>query len=173
VPIRISVRRGRSSRLKRFLSMPKKLGASRRRIKRGCGRQVDGGGSRVSACPVLAARRPRGTGADEGGSTESMLSNLRMDVWSNSFVSPEASFHRCHIVPEAPRCVCLGFERVCAKTRGAPMTISHLAVGLSLFWLRGTSFRRNSAETSTAANAGSRSSGRRERAHPTAKLLRV
>jgi hypothetical protein len=134
--MRISVRWGRSSRLKRFLSMPKKLGASRRRIKRGCGRQVDGGGSRVSACPVLAARRPRSTGADEGGSTDSMLSHLRMDALSKGFVSSEASFHRCHIVPEAPRCVCLGFERVCAKTCGAPMTISHLAVGLSLSWLR-------------------------------------
>jgi hypothetical protein len=76
-------------------------------------------------------------------------------------------------VPEAPRCVCLGFERVCAKTCGAPMTISHFSRWAVTLLAAGYKFPAKFGRNFDGANAGSRSSGRRERAHPTAKLLRV
>ena len=64
---------GKQLRLKRFLS-------SRRRINRGCGHRSYGG-SGVVAGPLLVAGRTRSTRADEGGSTDSMLSRLRMDAF--------------------------------------------------------------------------------------------
>ena len=56
-PTRISVSRGRSSRLKRFLSIPKKDGASRRRTN--LGRIKPSGKEAAVAAPATISRTPR------------------------------------------------------------------------------------------------------------------
>jgi len=47
------------------------------------------------------------------------------------YVSPEASFHRCHIVPEAPPACLLKFRARSRENLRRPMPISKLAVAIS------------------------------------------